>query len=332
MVKGLTFPVHIRSHAFRLSGQGHKPAEIVKLLKKKYGVSPSVTCIRYWLKVNAAPRTRGKPPRLDARMSTEAQKVRRFLRAHKGQATGARILREVTWAPGFNSSRAKMYRFLNSISGVRQATPRRWYPLSASDYKQRYKWTSARKNANVKLWKFADEKRWKLCGGRTRTVYYLESMGFPVRDKDDHTCGGMHTCGIIGLDGTFALEFCIGTMNGGDYMDVLKWHTHSGDVVVQDGARAHIAWWVREAATELGIELLDLPPRSPELNCHEDVWGRVSDIVYEDNKTYNNYIDLEAAIRSAWDTVSKDKKYIESIITSVGSRIRAIAVAKGHRV
>lgn len=329
MTKGLQYPQNVRCYAFQLRGKGLAAEQIAHKLKIKFGKAPHPNSLRRWFRVNPKAGKRGRPVKIDPRRPSEIQKVCRFLRAHKGQASGIQIIQGVTWAPGFNTSRSKMYEFLDSIPELKQGTPMKVYKLTTADRRSRYKFAKKHEHAKVLKWKFTDEKRWTLRGGRTRRVYYLRERGYPTRETNPHSSGGLMTWGLLGADGTAALETCIGTLSGADYKDLLKWHGRHGDFILQDGARAHIEKEVQEVAHELGIHLEDNAVRSPEFNAIERMWCRVSDIVYDHNKTYDNYDDLEAAIYSAWEKVAKDKQFIKSIILSVTSNFQKAIRGRG---
>jgi transposase len=53
----------------------------------------------------------------------------------------------------------------------------------------------------------------------------------------------------------------------------------AGDIVILDNLSAHRGAKVRELLEAVGVELLFLPPYSPEFNPIEKVWGKLKDIV-----------------------------------------------------
>lgn len=58
-----------------------------------------------------------------------------------------------------------------------------------------------------------------------------------------------------------------------DFIEKLKPHLKAGDVLIMDNCRTHHASLVKEKLKNLSIEVLYLPPYSPELNPIEECWS-----------------------------------------------------------
>ena len=52
--------------------------------------------------------------------------------------------------------------------------------------------------------------------------------------------------------------------------------------------------------TLLGIEVITLPPKSPDLNPIENIWSVLDRHVFEGLQTYNTKEALLEAVRAAW--------------------------------
>ena len=86
--------------------------------------------------------------------------------------------------------------------------------------------------------------------------------------------------------------------------------------IVLDNARYQRCKLVMEKAEELGIELLFLPPYSPNLNLIERLWKFVKkDVLY--SKYYDNNFERfkEAIITCLSQTETKHKKALDSLLT-----------------
>jgi len=69
------------------------------------------------------------------------------------------------------------------------------------------------------------------------------------------------------------------------------------------------------------------PPYSPDLNVIENVWGWLTQKVYEGGKQFEDKETLTAAIKRAWSEISL--KYIDSLYYSMKDRIYEVITNKG---
>ena len=85
--------------------------------------------------------------------------------------------------------------------------------------------------------------------------------------------------------------------------------------IVSDNARYQRCKLVMEKAQELGIELLFLPPYSPNLNLIERLWKFVKkEVLY--SKYYDNFEDFKEAITNCLSqTETKHKKALDALLT-----------------
>lgn len=84
--------------------------------------------------------------------------------------------------------------------------------------------------------------------------------------------------------------------------------------IVLDNARYQRCKLVIEKAEELGIELLFLPPYSPNLNLIERLWKFVKkEVLY--GKYYDNFEKFKEAITNCLEeTEKKHKKALDSLL------------------
>lgn len=123
------------------------------------------------------------------------------------------------------------------------------------------------------------------------------------------------------------------------YIQVLKdnllgiWEP--GLIFMQDNALIHSANKIRDWFEEMGIEVMNWPPYSPDLNPIEHLWFRLKELVYEirpDIETVSGGDDtvreiLLKALQEAWPKITKN--YMDTLIQSMDSRVNAVIEAEG---
>ena len=83
--------------------------------------------------------------------------------------------------------------------------------------------------------------------------------------------------------------------------------------------------------TLVGIEVIDLPPKSPDLNPIENIWSVISSQVYDGLKTYNSKDALLEAVKSAWNQVTSNHSMRQHLVDSMTRRLQAVVKAQGGR-
>jgi len=147
-------------------------------------------------------------------------------------------------------------------------------------------------------------------------------------------------CGAISDSGKFIVEIVDGTMNSTTYLDILKRRLlrnfptsraesplcakYSRLIYQRDGATAHTASVITAYFEYKEIEVLDWPPKSPDLNLIESVWSQLKanlKISYKGSEELK-----EDIIRSS---KSIHSSYIKNLYLSMKRRLQAIIEAKG---
>lgn len=98
-------------------------------------------------------------------------------------------------------------------------------------------------------------------------------------------------------------------------------------VFQQDNAPIHVSHLSRQAFKDMGIELLEWPARSPDLNPVETIWAELSRVVYQGNKQYDNVKDLEAAIQHYYVKLSSG--FLTDILADTWKRLVNTVTNKG---
>lgn len=97
--------------------------------------------------------------------------------------------------------------------------------------------------------------------------------------------------------------------------------------LVQDNARAHTARVVMNFFDDEGIEFIDWPARSPDLNPIEHVWDMLSRRLALRPNPVQNVRELSDALVAEWNAIPQDM--IRSVIRSMSRRCRECQNARG---
>lgn len=101
-----------------------------------------------------------------------------------------------------------------------------------------------------------------------------------------------------------------------------------------DNAPTHTAYVVREALEEMGIEVMEWPPHSPDLNPIENLWALLKaeiyklrpDLIHMANNDQTKEI-LVATAQQAWEQL--ELRHLEHLSETMPHRVEAIIEAQG---
>lgn len=121
--------------------------------------------------------------------------------------------------------------------------------------------------------------------------------------------GNITLAGMISPNAMEVLYPYDGSFNGERYISYLRDHLipamKPGDVLIMDNLRTHHIPIAKEMLKSAGIELIFLPPYSPDLNPIEEVWSLVKSVFRKlEAKNISEYID---ALRQAIKAVTPKK-------------------------
>lgn len=98
-------------------------------------------------------------------------------------------------------------------------------------------------------------------------------------------------------------------------------------IFMHDNARPHTASIVNSYLREVGINQMDWPARSPDMNPIEHAWDILGRRVRQRNPAPRNVEELKLALVEEWDNLPQEM--IDSLIQSMGNRIQALLRARG---
>lgn len=101
----------------------------------------------------------------------------------------------------------------------------------------------------------------------------------------------------------------------------------SDAILMEDGAPIHRSKAPKEWREQHGLEKLDWPAQSPDLNPIENIWMQMKDHVQKRQPSVKSTTDMKEALREAWNAV--DFQSINKLIASVPDRLAAVIKAKG---
>lgn len=148
--------------------------------------------------------------------------------------------------------------------------------------------------------------------------------------------GGDQRTELIQLDGdpNSAKGGVTGVIIRDLYRVQLPHFLRDGDIFMQDGASVHRARIVKELLIELGIELMEWPPYSPDLNPIENLWAILKKKIYELHPELEHAADTEnirqqliAAAREAWYLIDED--ILCTLSSTMAHRVQAVIAAEG---
>ena len=137
--------------------------------------------------------------------------------------------------------------------------------------------------------------------------------------------------GTFSFDGIGTIKEVSGYMNSNIYISILKDHLKEDmkylncKVFQDDSAPCHRSKKVKTWEIENGIEVLDWPGNSPDINPIENLWGILKRKLKD--KIITNKKDLITIVYQEWKKLSKE--YMENLIYSMPKRITDIINNKG---
>lgn len=237
---------------------------------------------------------------------------------HKKFGCASAIRAELHATTAISVSRKSIQRDLRAAGAKCYVRPR-VSTRSATDYQARREYAKKHKKIAKKRWTFSDESivtaneqtgRYEWCFDNERP--------FPIEKKSRFNVSAVQVWGCVGHGWRSELVVLPAkrtTADGDEVSFRLNKETYvrrclskiaeelrtGRRVFVQDGARCHDNKHVRAYCERKGIEVVQLPPYSPDLNLIEVVWGLLK---AELGKLYPTDVnDLIKKVKIAWNRI-----------------------------
>lgn len=129
-----------------------------------------------------------------------------------------------------------------------------------------------------------------------------------------------------------------GQLNGGNYVNILESHfldfwqevsEELGYVLFQeDNAPIHTSRIAKTWRAAMGIDCLQWPAQSPDLNPIEQIWKMLKDAVQDRDPPIRHIQDLDQVLQEEWRSL--DLRKVENLVDSLPERISEVIKQKGQ--
>jgi transposase len=141
--------------------------------------------------------------------------------------------------------------------------------------------------------------------------------------------------GFLTKDGVGLLLPCTNKMNAAEYIRIMETAAISslpdyGMVYMDDNAPIHRAAVVRQWKMDFGIQGLDWPPYSPDLNPIENVWAYLKHSINKQSDRPHSLAELRNRLTVAWNCVPKE--LVVRLYASMPGRLRQCLRVKGYPI
>ena len=136
--------------------------------------------------------------------------------------------------------------------------------------------------------------------------------------------GRMDSEAYISVCTNHLLPFICGNNSGSDGVNLEE----NNWKFMQDNAPCHSSRRTLGWMKENGIELLEWPPQSPDLNPIENLWAILKRDIQK--KQPKNACELDKFVREAWEGINL--QYLLNLVESMPTRIKMAIAAKGYSI
>jgi transposase len=189
----------------------------------------------------------------------------------------------------------------------------------------------AHRNDSPRRWVFMDEMGVGV--DIHRNIYWIKpGEARPIHEVPP-TNVRLNVWGAVWYEGRSALYVSRRSFDSCHYMEVLQSNLRPElpllrKLFIQDGVPWHWTPGVQQWCVQNGVSLMDdFPPKSPDLNAVEFVWGWLKHTVAAAQP--HDHKSLEAALRKAWDSL--EQQTICHFIDHIGTVMGEIVAAGGKR-
>jgi len=165
------------------------------------------------------------------------------------------------------------------------------------------------------------------CGKRFDPDYMVERVPHSER---------VSLWGCFSARGVGQAEIFVGEFDAKRYVDILQhnliqtaMHFYPGEYwwFQQDNAPQHTSHLAQRWFHNHGVDLLDFPPYSPDLNPIENLWSILKARV--EARLARTTDEVERVLKEEWETL--DKELLTSLAHSMPTRCAAVVANHGHK-
>lgn len=184
---------------------------------------------------------------------------------------------------------------------------------------------------------FTDEKRFTCNGPDDWRSYMMEGENI-VRQSQPCGGGGLMVWMMALPCGLLSFKLYKTTFNGLKYksllqesiVPIIRLNLGEDFFYQEDNSRVHKSKIIKEFMNNNGIRVLKWPAYSPDLNIVEDIWKKISDLVY-DGPQYTKIVDLENGIIRAINHINYyERSFVQNLYHGIRSRLCQVLTKKGN--
>uniref|UniRef100_A0A674A2U6 Transposase Tc1-like domain-containing protein n=1 Tax=Salmo trutta TaxID=8032 RepID=A0A674A2U6_SALTR len=227
--------------------------------------------------------------------------------------------------------------------GMRARRPQVGVVLTAQHRAGRLAFAREHQDWQIRHWRtvlFTDESRFTLstCDRRDRVWRCRgeRSAACNILQHDRFGGGSVIVWGGISLGGRTALHVLArGSLTAIRYRDEIlrplvrpyAGAVGPGFLLMQDNARPHVAGVCQQFLQEEGIDAMDWPTRSPDLNPIEHIWDIMSRSIHQRHVAPQTVQELADALVQVWEEIPQET--IRHLIRSIPRHCREVIQARG---
>lgn len=323
--------------------------EIIALVKLKYKQGDSLSKIEKELKINRSSlhymvknvytrtkKKRGTKQKITKKDRTKMKRLAETIRSAGEKVTTKKIVNEMELNVSLSTAQRQLRRINYSWK-----TSESCIILSKKHRLDRERicrqWVKDR--LDYKCVVFTDEKKFNL-DGPDNWMTWTRAGHRVKRNKRQAGGGSIMIWGMVFSDGDLKIKKILGTQNSRKYKDMLsifavpyiRQKLGNDFIFQQDNCPVHTSAEIMEFFDNQGIDILEWPSRSPDLNLIENVWSDLSRIVY-DGPQPKNLKELEKLIDNAVTTLNRERTdFISSLYDSMYDRCLKVISTKGSKI
>lgn len=222
--------------------------------------------------------------------------------------------------------------------GFQNIRPLKKPRLTAAMRQKRFNWARQHAVWTIDDWKkvcFSDESSFQCQDASQPLVWHKVGRPYPTVPTVKFPTKVMVWSAMC-YKGTGRLHIVEGNMNSKNYIEVLKdrlvpqlnqWYPDGDAIFMQDGAPCHTAKNSISFLESKGIQLLNWPGNSPDLNPIETLWAIIKRRLK--GKTIKTKKEMITALIQAWFRDESVADTCNKLINTMPDRVRAVIAAKG---